>query len=111
MAVRFACDRLKWICGGKGLAHSLPNGVRRYSRTESCATREGATSPLLLRRPTRPRATPAPLFRRFGQPGFHRIVMHVPATAKMFFVISDPVVVGLRLPKRLTRASQNPIRA
>src|SRR5258707_12744353 len=82
-----------------------PAAGRRGADTRVCSaeTRLGALLPFSC-------ARPAILLRPPDQPRFHGVVFDVCHNSFPLLVVSDPMVVRLRLPKRLSRAAQNTIR-
>jgi len=76
---------------------SSRQGVRRSRRQDACETADWKSA--LRRAISTPRAAPSPIFRRGAQTCLDGIVNHVPATSRMFRLVTNPVVKRLRLPK------------
>jgi hypothetical protein len=57
-----------------------------------------------------PSTRPSPSLRSPHQPGSHRILLHIPNQSPKLLIRTDPMIVGLILPKRQAAATQNFIR-
>ena len=81
-------------------------------RLETCDTADWKSAlPIraMGRRLAAPSAAPTPVFRRFAQSSFDRIMDYVTTTPLVLLVVPDPVIERFGLPKTRSDTVQNPV--
>lgn len=70
----------------------------------------GMSSPRPRSQRPLPRARPPVVFCHLHQPRLHRVTLDVPDNPPVLILISDPMIIGFRLPERRPRAAHCPVR-